>query len=325
VSVTGQEPTDAPATLSYRNPHDGTVLTASVSVPPGDGPHPGVVLLSIAGTGPLVERLVERGYAVLAPERRGFVSVEPLLRATYEDLAEDVRAALTILADRPDVDGSALALVAQADDAPPAMLVTAASAAPVPLVLLAPPAFPGAETFRVEQRAQAVRAGVRGDELEALDGYVARIAEIALSRAAPYVREYRLQGLRAGSSVQLPRSAAFPSDERQAHFFASPLWHDRLAFDPEAALARLTSPVLVLIGADDADTPMDAWLAAVRAGLARAPSPDTTVCRIPGRTRHAFTPEGVDAVVSWLSARAEPEGAGDDPPALAGCLEDSDG
>jgi dienelactone hydrolase len=309
--------------VTYRNARDDTRLSAMLAVPNGAGHHPGVVLLSIAGTDPLVERLVADGYVVLTPERRGFVSVEPLLRATYDDLADDVRAAVDFLRNREEVDGAAVALVAQADDAPPTLLAAASDAA-LPLVLLAPPVFSGTETFRLEQRAQAERAGMGRDGLEALDDYVGRIAEIALSDAPPYVREYRLQGLRAGSSVQLPRSAAFPSDERQAHFFASPLWHDRLAFEPGAVLARLRAPVLVLIGADDADTPMDDWLAAVRAGLAGSSSTDVTVCRISGRTRHTFTPEGVRALSEWLVPRVGPSAPARPPPVLSGCLADAD-
>jgi pimeloyl-ACP methyl ester carboxylesterase len=241
--------------------------------------------------------------------------VEPLLRATYDDLAGDVGAALGWLAAREDVDAGALTVVAQADDAPPALRAVA-SRPELPLVLLAPPAFPGVESFRLEQRAQGRRAGMSPAHLDALDDYVSGIAEIALSEVPPYVREYRLQGLRAGAAVDLPRNAAFPADERQAHFFASPLWHDRLAFEPRVELARLTSPVLVLIGADDADTPMEAWLAAVRDGLARSASPDATVCRIPGRTRHAFTPHGVGAIIAWLGGRT-----GERRP-LEGCLPD---
>src|SRR5690606_19061441 len=98
----------------YRSEVDGTVLTGSLTLPAGAGPHPGVVVLSIAGPDPLVDRLARSGYAVLIPVRRGFVSVEPLLRATYQNLADDAYAAVTYLRGRADVDGGALALLGQA-------------------------------------------------------------------------------------------------------------------------------------------------------------------------------------------------------------------
>ena len=312
--------------VGYSNEQDATPLSASLTLPEGPAPHPGVVLLSIAGTDPLVERLLAEGYAVLIPERRGFVAVEPLLRATFSTLAGDVRAALAYMHARPDIDGAALGLVAQADDTPPAMLAIVASEGLVPLVLLAPPAFPGVETFRREQRWAAERAGLGSTDLEALDEYVQRIAETVLDESEVYVRRYRLESVRAGSSVELPRNAAFPSDERQMDFFASPLWHDRLAFEPESVLTRIRSPVLVMIGADDPNTAMDEYLGAIRRGLAAAPTSDATVCRIPGRTRHVFTRGGVMAISDWIGARvrSSSDAAAAASVPLAGCLEDED-
>lgn len=303
--------------VQYLNSEDGTTLTAYLSVPVASGPFPAVVLLSIAGTDPVTQHLTEAGYAVLAPTRRGFVAVEPLLQATYADLGGDLRAALDFLGSVPGVDSRRLAVIAQADDGPPALLAMAASPSPVPLALLAPPAFSGVEEFRREQRAMARRDGATADELRALDAYVGQIAELALSRAEPYVREYRLDALRARSPVQLPRNAAFPMDERQAHFFASPLWRDRLAFEPQVALGLLRSPALVMIGVDDANTPVEAYLDSVRRGLAAARTDDTSVCLVPGRTRHSFTPRSMNVLVEWLDHRSDPAGR-----TPSGCLED---
>lgn len=308
--------------VAYANPSDGTALMAYLSVPVGSGPHPGVVLLSIAGTDHVTERLVAAGYAVLAPVRRGFVAVEPLLRATYADLAGDLGASLDHLGSLPGVSAGQLAVIAQADDAPPAILAMAATSSPVPLVLMAPPAFSGVSEFRREQRATASRDGATGEELRALDRYVEQIAEIALSDAEPNLREYQLGALRARSSVQLPRNAAFPMDGRQAHFLASPLWRDRLAFEPQVALGLLRSSTLVVIGSDEANTPIDAYVDSLRRGFATARTDDTAVCLVSGRTRHSFTPQSMDAILEWLDRRmgsgdlplgSIPSGCSDDP------------
>jgi pimeloyl-ACP methyl ester carboxylesterase len=311
--------------VSYWNPQDSIFLTASLTLPPGSGPHPGVVVLSGAGTVRLVDRFVADDYAVLIPVPRGFVTVEPLLRATYSDLAGDVQAALDYLGSRAEVNAEALALVAQADVTPAAILSSVSSEEPVPLVLLAPSAFPGVETFRLQQRGLAERGGAGAAHLQALDQYVARLGEIVLGESTSYLREYRLKSLRAGSTVQLPRNnAAFPSDERQAHFFASPLWRDQLAFEPEIVLALLGSPILVLIGTEDPNTPMDEYLAAVRRGLSNANTRDATVCVMPGRTRHTFTEEGVTAIADWLAERivSAAETNASNRGTLPSCLED---
>jgi dienelactone hydrolase len=304
--------------VTYQNGEDGTWLTATVYVPRTGGTFGGVVLMSIAGADPIVEALTGLGYAVLIPIRRGFVAVEPLLQSTYRDLSEDGQAAIDYLRARPDVDDGRVSLIGQGDDAGPAMMAAAASARPIPLVLLAPPAFPGPEVFRLEQRSIALSQGWRGAQLEALDRHIARIAELALDERSPYLKEYRLQELISSSETQLPYNAAFPTGADQPHFFASPLWHDRLSLEPEDELARLHGPVLVLIGTEDAAATLDPYLSAVRRGLARAPTEDTHVCVVEGRTRHSYTSDAVTLIGEWLRSRtASSRTAGAAP---VGCL-----
>jgi dienelactone hydrolase len=289
--------------VTYQNGEDATYLTATLYLPRGDGPFAGAVLMSIAGADELVEHLTGLGYAVLIPIRRGFVAVEPLLQATYRDLTEDGQAAVDYLRARPDVDDARVSLIGQGDDAGPALMAAGASPTPIPLVLLAPPAFPGPEVFRLEQRSIAVNQGWRAPQLEALDRYIARIADLVLDERSPYLKEYRLEELVSTSEVQLPYNAAFPTGADQPHFFASPLWHDRLALQPEDQLARLHGPVLVLIGTEDSDVTLDVYLAAVRRGLARAVTEDDAVCVVDGRTRHSYTDAGVRLIGAWLEAR----------------------
>jgi hypothetical protein len=289
--------------VTYQNAEDATFLSGTLYLPRGAGPFRGAVLMSIAGADPIVESLTALGYAVLIPVRRGFVAVEPLLQATYRDLAEDGQAAVDYLRARPDVDDAVVALIGQGDDAGPAMMAAAAAAAPIPLVLLGPPAFPGSEVFRLEQRRLAQSQGWRPQQLEALDAYIARIAALALDERSPYLKEYRLEELVAASEIQLPYNAAFPSGQDQPHFFASPLWRDRLALEPEDVLARLHGPVLALVGAEDLELVPDEHLAPIRRGLARATSEDATVCLVSGRTRHYFSAETVQQVAAWLGER----------------------
>ncbi len=317
-------------TVTYVNPADSVHLTATLFLPgpetddgaagaaPEEGVdasrHPAVLLLTLAGPDPAVQALTASGYAVLVPIVRGFVSVEPLLRATHQDLAGDARAALAYLRSRPDLDGGSLAVVAQADEAPPAML--AAEAEDLPLILLAPPAFPGRQAFRLDQRTAGERGGYGPEELDALDRLTNGIADAVLEEPSPEQRAARLRGVLEASPVRLPYSAELPEDERQIHFLSSPLWHDRMGFEPGEALSRLPGPVLVLIGNEDPGTPLLDWLGAVRRGLEDAPSPDATVCLLPGRTRHVFSSAGVEAMGAWLGAGASGKGMEclEDPP-----------
>jgi pimeloyl-ACP methyl ester carboxylesterase len=141
-----------------------------------------------------------------------------------------------------------------------------------------------------------------------LERHVGSIADAVLSERTSAMREYRLAVLMAGARARLPYNAAFPNDERQIHFFASPLWYDRLAFEPELALARLTAPVLVLIGSEDPNTPMRDYLTAIRRGLSAGRASEATVCLIQGRTRHSFTEPEIEAITRWLGS-SSPRGS----------------
>jgi uncharacterized protein len=296
-------PVDSEQVL-YRNLADSTVLMGFLTLPEGPGPHPGVVLLSVAGTDPIVDHLKALGIAVLLPVRRGgLAAVETLLQASYAELGSDAAAALAYLRTRPDVDAHRIGLIGQADDAPAALLAVVEGGETVPLALIAPPAFPGREIFRLEQVGLALSAGESAESLERLERLVDRIVEIILGGESYRARASRLHALLATSDTRLPYNASFPTDEGQIHFFSSPIWYDRIAFEPESVLAQLPGPVLLLVGAEDAYTPTRPYLEAVRRGLAGAPSTDVLVCLLPGRTRHTFTPQGIAALSDWLHPR----------------------
>ena len=109
---------EAPRTeqVTYENPVDGITLSATLTVPSGEGPFAGVVVLSIAGVDDLIDRLASLGYEVLRPERRGMMAVDLMLEATFEDLANDARAAVEFLRARPEVDPERVGIVGQGEE-----------------------------------------------------------------------------------------------------------------------------------------------------------------------------------------------------------------
>lgn len=300
----GQDAPRRTETVTYANPDDGMVLSAVLTLPAGPGPFLGAVLLSLAGVDPLVDRLVGLGYAVLLAERRGMRTVDHMLDASYRDLANDVHAAQAYLRSRPEVDSAAVGLIGQGDDVPAALLAAAGSPLPAFVVLLSVEGLPGVETFREEQRALAELQGYRPPELDALEAYMDGLAEIVLSEPAQDTRAFRLEALITRSDVGLPRHAALPATiEGQVRFLASPLWRDRLAFEPRPLLEGVRPPVLVLMGVEDPFTDFREHLPILRASLAAAPAEDVLVCLLPGRVRHSFSPEALALIGDWLAPR----------------------
>ena len=310
--------------VTYRNPNDNMVLSATLALPAGQGPFSGLVLLTTAGADALVDRLVGLGYAVLLPERRGMLSVERMLQASLQDMATDASSAALYLAQRPDVRGT-IGLIGQSYDSPAALLA-AGTAVQIPLVLLGLPGLHGAEMFKLEQRGLAEGRAVSPEDLLALDAYVDRITAAALSAESSTMRGYQLSQIVGQADVELPRSAEFPNTpDGQVHFFSSAWWKDRLAFRPDEAILELNAPVLILLGHEDPFRPLDLLVPPIERSLEDALTEDATLCVMTGRTRQSFTPVVVDVIVEWLAARMPPAGGEEelpDAPAPEPCVKD---
>ena len=307
--------------VTYQNPEDGTLLSATITLQAGEGPFPGVVLLSLAGADDLVgsRAALARGRgrsgraAAAARERRaasGAAGDEddraPPPRQPFEQppRANDVQAAASYLRSRAEVDPELVGVIGQGDETTAAVMAAAAEPVPAFLVLLSATGLPGPETFRIEQLSLAAQRGANRAALDDLDAYLEELVGIVLSDTSAGFREVLLRGLIAESDVQLPRSAAFPPNPRdQVSFFASPWWRDQLSFQPDQVLARLRSPVLVLTGVEDPMHPYQEHLPAIRRSLEEAPTEDVTVCLLPGRTRHSFPPEVVGVIGEWMGDR----------------------
>jgi dienelactone hydrolase len=108
--------------LEVRFPRAGAMLSATLTLPPGAGPHPAVAW--VTGSGPttraylpdLTALLVHHGVAVLAYDKRGIGQSggrypgESPTRGTIDVLARDAAAAVRFLAAQPEIDRSRVGL-----------------------------------------------------------------------------------------------------------------------------------------------------------------------------------------------------------------------
>ncbi|UOQ51062.1 serine aminopeptidase domain-containing protein [Hymenobacter cellulosivorans] len=138
--------------VSFSNPQDNIKLSGTLSIPPGEGPFPGVVLLSDMGPqdrdatqgefkmfGALSDFLARHGIAVLRLDDRGIgQSSGDFTAATTADLVRDAQISLNYLRTKPLIDfgklglighgeGGNVALLAAAQPLPPAFVVTLAA------------------------------------------------------------------------------------------------------------------------------------------------------------------------------------------------------
>ncbi len=212
----------------------GHTLAGTLTLPKGaSGTRPVAAVITISGTGPqdrdeylgigdyrpfrqFADSLSRRGVAVLRMDDRGVGgSGGTFKRATDEDFARDIKAGLTYLRTRPEIDAKRLALLGHSEGTIIASMVAAEDTTLRALALLAGVATPVHNALRA-QLANLIR---HNDKLT--------------------------QTQKDSALAAIPRTV----DSLAA---SDPWWDFILKFDPSATARRIRGPaVLIITGAND--------------------------------------------------------------------------
>jgi hypothetical protein len=298
-------PQDPPAAAPYRSEEvrftsDGVELAATLTLPPGPGVFPAVVLLSgsgaqnrdgeLMGHRPflvLADHLTRRGVAVLRADDRGVGGSEgSLAEATSSDLAGDALAAVRYLRSRPEVAWRRIGLLGHSEGGLVAPLAASRSSDVRFLVLLAAPGVPGRELLPVQTRRIALATGVPQSTVErqvalleeGLALLTSGVGDAAARRGLLDVarRQLELAGGRPGDAV------TDASIAQEVDLMLTPWFRFFLSHDPREALRRVEVPVLAIQGGLDLQVDAEQNLPQVRAALAEGGNRDVTIQRLPG-------------------------------------------
>jgi pimeloyl-ACP methyl ester carboxylesterase len=281
---------------------NGSVTVAgTLTIPPGRGPFPAVVMITGSGAQNrdeelfgfrpfrvLADHLARHGIAALRYDDRGIGgSSGSVADSTTEDFAADALAGLDLLGRRAEIDAARIGLLGHSEGATAAAIAAARSPRVSFVVMMAGTALRGDEVLR-GQAADLARAGGATDEAVARILAEHRRVTDAVRAGAP--RAELAEAVRALSRAQI---AAMPEAQRQAigdpdkaiertldaHLASvqSRWFRYLLDFDPASALARVTCPVLALFGALDLQVPPAANRAAAESALQRAKNRWVTV------------------------------------------------
>ena len=288
-------------------------LAGTLTLPPGDGPHPAIVLMSgsggqdrdsafpgVTGLKPfalIAEALTEAGVAVLRYDDRGIGrSTGVHADAVLQDFASDGRAALDFLATRDDIDAGRMGLLGHSEGGAYASIIGASDPRVAFIVALAAPAIPGVELL-IEQNEAVARAG---GETEAEVAHIRAFAEIVMPQA--------LAGDSAGVEATLREFFGAAWDRRadvapgelgerdvfvqqqvdvQLPVLLSDSYRALLAYDAAADWALVTAPVLGVYGGLDVQVPSASNGPALRAALEAAGNRDSNVVVLPD-ANHLF-------------------------------------
>jgi fermentation-respiration switch protein FrsA (DUF1100 family) len=325
------------------------VLAGTLTLPDGEGPFPGVVLLT--GSGPqdrdetlaghklflvLADHLTRRGIAVLRLDDRGVGgSTGDLQDASLADLAKDAAAALGFLAKRPEVAAERVGLLGHSEGGLVAPLATIGDVGHPPafLVLLAAPGVPAAEVVATQLGWMLRTQGVAPESsADAADALVTAGVSILRNGGDKGALSDRLRAVAATQSEGLStsdRTVVMRVAELLAAQFAAlqvPQFQDFLERDPRTVLRAVRVPVLALNGGLDLQVSAEQNLTTIEEALKAGGNPDVTARTLPGLNhlfQHATTgnlmeygqieetmsPEVLEIISSWIAERFAGAGA----------------
>jgi len=272
----------------------GVRLAATLTVPPGTGPFPAVVL--ITGSGPqdrdetllghkpfkvLADHLSRQGIAVLRADDRGAgQSSGTFATATSLDFAADAEAGLAYLATRKDINARKLGLVGHSEGGLIAPIVATRNRAVGFIVMMAGSGVPGDQVLLAQQALIATASGAPADLVQranaAMRGVFAAIRAAKDETTLAATLRERLAGLVPEAQI-----------DAQLKTLLSPWYRYFLTYDPAPALRTVRCPVLAIAGEKDLQVPAKENLAAIRAALEAGGNTRIQIEELPG-LNHLF-------------------------------------
>jgi pimeloyl-ACP methyl ester carboxylesterase len=284
----------------YENKPGGAKLAGTLTVPPGKGPFPAVLLItgsgqqdrdeSLMGHRPflvLADHLTRKGIAVLRVDDRGVGgSTGEVKTATTEDFAGDVVAGVEFLKSRsPRIDSRRIGLIGHSEGGVIAPMVAARSHDVAFIVLMAGTGVTGEEVLRAQAGAIAKASGANEAALAANRAIQDQVNAIVKQEVDDKARDVRLRALRDKLASEL-KGAAFTLDV-QFKMAASPWFRFFLMYDPKTALSSVDCPVLAVNGALDLQVLPAQNLPAIAKALEEGGNSDYTIVKLP-KLNHLF-------------------------------------
>ncbi|MDE1160761.1 MAG: alpha/beta fold hydrolase [Acidobacteriaceae bacterium] len=314
--------------VSFTNATAGDTLAATLTLPPGKGPFPAVLL--IAGSGPqhrdeeifhhkpmalLADTLTRRGFAVLRYDKRGTgKSTGDFRSATTQDFASDADAALAYLRSRPEIETTHISLLGHSEGGVIAPILAAEHPQEInAIVLLAGPGLQGSEVISTQVEAITRSGGANKEQVDAVGEKERKMLAIDMKPATAEARRAALEAVLAGQGGPEQIAGAIAQ-------LTSPWFLYYIAYDPAPTLRRVQCPVLALDGSLDAQVVAAPNLAAIRAALQAGGNHHVEAVEMPGLNhlfQHAesgspteyatieetMSPEVLAKVSDWLLAQ----------------------
>jgi uncharacterized protein len=315
--------------VSFANPvAAGATVAGTLTIPPGKGQFPAVLL--VAGSGPhdrdetlmghkpflvLSDYLTRRGIVVLRYDKRGIgQSTGGYATATTSDFGSDAEAGVAYLRKRLEVNSAEVGLIGHSEGALIAPMVAATDPKVAYIVMMAGTGVPGDRVIEEQAKLIERASGVSPDEVEKhATAEKALLTQLeAGADKATLEKTLRASMAAVGSEAQI---------DPQLKMLESPWFRYFLTYDPATALRRVKCPVLVLDGSKDLQVSPEQNLPAIRKAMEEGGNRHFEIMEMPG-LNHLFqtaktgipseyseieetmAPAAMDKIAGWVLEQA---------------------
>ncbi len=247
---------------------EGVTLAGTLTIPEGDGPFPGVILVTGSSAqdrdetifehrpfAVIADHLTRAGIAVLRYDDRGTAeSTGSFVGSTTDDFADDARAALEFLAGQPEADVAKLGVIGHSEGGLIAPLLASEEGTRASfIVMMAGLGVPGDEVMIEQVGALLLAMGGDPEQIPGVRRAHRRVIDAALAEPMDeeaFVMAMRLFLATQASAVgqEVPKGALQGIGPEAAVQFTNPWMKRFLTLDPRDVLRKVEAPVLVLNG-----------------------------------------------------------------------------
>ena len=263
--------------VRYPNASANVSLAGTLTIPPGPGPFPAVLLLS--GSGPqdrneslmghqpflvLADHLTRQGVLVLRVDDRGVgKSTGNFAAATTVDFASDADAGVAFLMKRAEVNKQKVGLVGHSEGGIIAPIVGVRNPSVAFMVLLAGSGVPGDEIVIAQSSLIAEASGLPRAQVEENARNLRSMLDLIKTEPDQTVVQAKIREALTG---KLPPAQI----DLQIKTLTTPWFRHFLSYDPAPTLRSVKRPVLVMNGEKDLQVPAKQNLDAIRRALTAA-------------------------------------------------------
>jgi pimeloyl-ACP methyl ester carboxylesterase len=273
--------------VRYENKAGGVNLAGTLTLPPGHGPFPAVLLLT--GSGPqdrdetilahrpfhvIADALTRRGIAVLRVDDRGVGdSTGSGSSSTLEDFAGDALAGVAFLKGRKEIDPAKIGLAGHSEGGLIAPLAASRSRDVAFIVMMAGTGLPGIDVLKAQGQLIARAEGASESELKYNRETQQRMIDIFLQEKDEKAARARLGAALKEMRATMPESVKKALDESgelseaMIDPYNNAWFRSFLTFDPRPTLQKVRCPVLAINGEKDLQVPSRENLAEIEKAL----------------------------------------------------------